>query len=52
MFRQLASPSDMTARTIICRIVDKRAEFEARNAKKVKSEEAYYSGAKTYVSEL
>jgi ethanolamine-phosphate cytidylyltransferase len=52
MFRQLPSPSDMTARTIICRIVDKRAEFEARNAKKVKSEEAYYSGSKAYVSEL
>ncbi len=52
IFRELPSPTDVTARNIIHRIVDKRAAFEARNAKKVKGEEAYYTGAKTYVQEL
>ncbi|KAG2422672.1 hypothetical protein HXX76_015837 [Chlamydomonas incerta] len=52
LFTELHSPSDVTARNIIHRIVDKRAAFEARNAKKVKGEEAYYTGAKQYVQEL
>ncbi len=52
LFMELPSPSDVTARNIIHRIVDKRAAFEARNAKKVKGEEAYYTGAKQYVQEL
>lgn len=52
LFTELPSPSDVSARNIIHRIVDKRAAFEARNAKKVKGEEAYYTGAKQYVQEL
>lgn len=52
LYRELPSPSDCTARNIIHRIVDQRAAFEARNKKKVKGEEAYYSGAKQYVQEL
>ncbi|GLI58512.1 hypothetical protein VaNZ11_000248 [Volvox africanus] len=52
IFCELRSPSDITARNIIHRIVDKRTAFEERNARKVKGEEAYYTGAKTYVQEL
>lgn len=52
MFRQLASPSDTTTRSIITRILDNRAAFEARNAKKVASEAAYYSDSKGYVKEV
>eukprot|EP00798_Chlamydomonas_sp_ICE-L_P032543 gene32543-17260_t len=52
IFQELPSESNMTARNIIHRIVDKRKEFEARNAKKVKTEENYYQGAKQYVEEL
>lgn len=52
IYRQLQSPSIATAKNIIQRIVDKKKEFEARNAKKSKSEAAYYSTAKTYVAEL
>ncbi|KAG2485043.1 hypothetical protein HYH03_016142 [Edaphochlamys debaryana] len=52
VFRELPSPSDMTARNVIQRIVAQREAFEKRNAKKVKGEEAYYQGAKTYVQEL
>jgi hypothetical protein len=42
----------MSARNIIHRIVDKRKEFEARNAKKVASEAKYYQASKSYVQEL
>lgn len=52
IFRLLPSPSNVTTRSIIQRIVDNRAAFEARNKKKVASEEAYYSGSKDYVQEL
>lgn len=52
IFRVLPSPSDMTTSSIIRRIVDNRRQYEERNAKKVKSEEAYYQEAKTYVSEI
>ncbi|KXZ42685.1 hypothetical protein GPECTOR_124g485 [Gonium pectorale] len=52
IFRELPSPSDVTARNIIHRIVAKREAFEERNARKVKGEEAYYTGAKSYVAEL
>ena len=51
IFEVLPSSTDMSARNIIRRIVDKREAFEARNAKKVKSE-AVYHGAKQYVAEL
>lgn len=46
------SPSGICARTIISRIVDNRTAYEARNAKKVKGEEVYYTEAKTYMAEL
>ena len=49
--RLLPSPSDMTTATIIHRIVHNRAQYEARNAKKSKSEAAYYSTQKTFVQE-
>lgn len=52
MLRLLPSPSNVTTRSIVQRIVDNRAAFEARNAKKVASEEAYYSNSKDYVQEL
>lgn len=43
---------DMSARNIIQRIVQKREQFEARNAKKVVSEQKYYENKKEYVQEL
>lgn len=49
--RVLSSPSDITAANIIHRIVHNRAAYEARNAKKNKSEAAYYKG-KQHVSEM
>lgn len=52
MFRLLSSPSDVTTRSIIQRIVNNRAAFEARNAKKVASEQAYYASSKDYVKEV
>lgn len=52
VFWRLKSPSEHTARHIIQRIVAKRQEFEARNAKKVKSEVTYYTDKKEYVAEL
>lgn len=52
IFHVLPSPGDHTARAIIHRIVSKQQEFEARNAKKVKSEAAYYQAKKEYVMEL
>eukprot|EP00882_Tetradesmus_deserticola_P027816 GHRQ01030945.1.p2 GENE.GHRQ01030945.1~~GHRQ01030945.1.p2 ORF type:complete len:135 (+),score=46.67 GHRQ01030945.1:294-698(+) len=52
MFRQLDSPSDVVTASIIQRIVGNRAAFEARNAKKVASEQAYYASSKDYVKEV
>jgi ethanolamine-phosphate cytidylyltransferase len=52
MFQLLPSPSGTTTRSIIQRIMDNRAAFEARNAKKVASETAYYTTAKDYVQEV
>lgn len=52
IFRQLASPSKVVTASIIQRIVDNRAAFEARNAKKVASEQAYYTSSKDYVKEV
>ena len=42
----------MTTATIIQRIVQNRSAYEARNAKKNKSEADYYSTSKAYVSEI
>ena len=52
MLRMLPSPSNMTSATLIRRIVENREQFEARQAKKVVSEEAYYAGAKQFVNEV
>jgi len=50
IFRSLQSPSSMTTATIIQRIVQNRSAYEARNAKKNKSEAEYYT-SKEYVNE-
>jgi ethanolamine-phosphate cytidylyltransferase len=52
IFRQLNSPSNVVTASIIQRIVDNRAAFEARNAKKVASEQAYYASSKDYIKEV
>lgn len=49
--RKLESPSDMTTATIIERVVGNRAVFEARHARKSKSESAYYKVHKQFVTE-
>ena len=53
LFRRLASPSPLTAAALIDRIVSNRAAYEARNAKKVVAEAAYYAGKREqgYVQE-
>lgn len=52
MSRSLESPNSMTTATIIQRIVQNRSAYEARNAKKNKSEADYYTSKKAYVSEV
>jgi len=49
--RILQSPRDITTATIIHRIVSNRAAYEARNAKKNKSEAAYYKD-KQHITEM
>jgi hypothetical protein len=49
--RELESPSDMTTKTIIQRIIVNSQAYEERQAKKVKSEEAYYKSGKQFVNE-
>jgi cytidyltransferase-like protein len=51
IFRELPSPDNTTTSSIITRIVENRRAFEARNAKKVRSEAAY-EGGKGYVKEV
>ncbi|BDA47157.1 Ethanolamine-phosphate cytidylyltransferase [Coccomyxa sp. Obi] len=51
IMRTLQSPRDITTATIIHRIVTNRAAYEARNAKKNKSEAAYYQ-SKQHVTEM
>lgn len=51
-FRRLESPSPVTSATVIRRIVDNRAMYEARNAKKGASEASYYAASKQYVHEV
>lgn len=41
----------MATETIVKRIVSNREAFEDRNAKKVKSETAYYAQQKAYMAE-
>lgn len=50
--RQLESPETMTSAKLIERIVANRALFEERQAKKTKSEAAYYQTSKTYLQEI
>jgi hypothetical protein len=49
--RELDSPSDMTTKTIIQRIIMNSQAYEERQKKKVKSEENYYKSDKKYVNE-
>jgi ethanolamine-phosphate cytidylyltransferase len=50
--RYLKSPSNMTSAELIQRIVKNREQFEDRQAKKTKSEAAYYTSSKHYVTEI
>ncbi|PRW39371.1 CTP-phosphoethanolamine cytidylyltransferase isoform A [Chlorella sorokiniana] len=52
IFKVLDSPEAMTSAKLIERIVANRAQFEQRQAKKVKSEAAYYTTSKTFLQEL
>uniref|UniRef100_A0A7S0V5E8 ethanolamine-phosphate cytidylyltransferase n=1 Tax=Polytomella parva TaxID=51329 RepID=A0A7S0V5E8_9CHLO len=52
IYKEIPSPCNLSARNIIYRIVDNRAAFEQRNAKKVKGEEKYYTESKVFVQEL
>ncbi|KAL4419461.1 hypothetical protein ABPG77_003574 [Micractinium sp. CCAP 211/92] len=52
IFKQLESPETMTSAKLIERIVANRALFEERQAKKTKSEAAYYQTSKTYLQEI
>lgn len=52
VFRELTSPNHTTTSNIIQRIVDNRVAYEHRNAKKAKSEEAYYKSDAAYVKEV
>ncbi len=52
VFVELVSPNNTTTSEIINRIVDNRKAYEARNAKKVKSEEAYYGAKGAFVKEV
>ena len=52
MCRDFTSDSDMTAATIVQRIVRNRDKYEARNAKKNASEADYYSTKKQYMAEI
>jgi ethanolamine-phosphate cytidylyltransferase len=52
ILRHLPSPSAMTSATLIQRIVDNRALFEARQATKNASEAAYYGTSKEFVDEV
>lgn len=48
--RQVKSPNEMTTATVVKRILANRQAYEDRNAKKVKSEAAYYT-QKAYMTE-
>lgn len=50
--KYLTSPSRMTSAELIQRIVKNREQFESRQAKKTKSEAAYYTSSKHYVTEI
>lgn len=52
IYREIQSPSAMTTRSLIRRIVDNCEAFEARNEKKEQSEQIYYKQHKEFVEEL
>lgn len=52
IFKRLDSPETMTSAKLIERIVANRKLFEARQAKKNKSENDYYKTSKTYLQEM
>lgn len=52
ILKYLDSPSDMTSDMLIQRIVKNREQFESRQARKTKSEAAYYATSKQYISEV
>ena len=52
VLKYLKSPSDMTSAMLIQRIVKNREQFENRQAKKTKTEAAYYTSSKQYVTEI
>lgn len=52
IMRRLQSPESITSASLIHRIVANQAQFEARNAKKAKSEALYYSKSKTFLQEV
>ncbi len=49
--RQIESPNEMTTATVVKRIVANRQAYEDRNARKAKSEAAYYQTHKSYMAE-
>ncbi len=49
--RTIQSDSQTTTATIIHRILENRTSYEARNAKKGKSEAEYYASKKQYIAE-
>lgn len=51
IFREVESPSDMTTKIIIKRIILNSQAFEARQEKKVTSEQVYYEKTKQFVDE-
>jgi len=52
IFKRISSPNDMTTTKIIHRIMENRAAYEARNAKKAKSEQNYYENQKAFMEEV
>jgi ethanolamine-phosphate cytidylyltransferase len=52
IFRRLDSPDAMTSAKLIERIMANRALFEARQAKKLKSESEYYQNNKQFLQEI
>lgn len=52
IFKRLDSPDTMTSAKLIERIVANRTQFEARQAKKKKSESDYYKNSKQFLQEI
>ena len=52
IYERVAAPNPLRIEDIVQRIVDNRARFEKRNAKREKKELDYVTKQKTYVREL